>query len=624
MKASKAERDPLQNALRLHAAGRTKDAESICRQLIARNAQNHRALCALAILLFESGRLEESARYFERAIALDPNPRYLTNLGEVYRRLGRLDVAAETFGRILELDPNFPDARLNLAVTLTAAGVHVEALALLEAAARLGPDSARLRVALASLLLRLNRPEQALSHARRAVELAPEMAASHRQLADALDAIGNKLEAIASYRRAVELNPADYSAHSDLIVATLSIPEFDDAARFAEARAWAARHAAPLFKHVRSSKNDKDPERRLRIGYLSPDFRAHPMQHFLVPLFEQHDRAKVEVFLYSSVERPDTETEWYRTFAAERFRDIRPLDDLEAAELVRSDGIDILVDLALHSVGGRLRVFACRPAPVQMSWLGYMGTTGLDTVDYRITDPFVDPPGADRGVYSEACLHLPETLWCYASRGSEPEVGPLPALAAGFVTFGSQNTYRKLHEGVFSLWARVLREVPSARLLMYTEEQAQSRVLRAFARDGIDAGRIEFCGRASRHEYLARYGRMDIGLDTFPFNGATTTLDAALMGVPFVTLSGASAPQRGGTCIAMNLGLPELVAHSEDEFVAVAAALACDLERLSALRAGLRARLRASPLGDAPRFARELETLYRTAWRRYCGVDAGT
>ena len=622
MKARKAPAATPEQALALHRKGRTKDAEALCRRLISRNAQHHKAICALAIVLFESGRSEESIRHLQRAISIEPDPSYLANLGEIYRRLGQLDLAAESFGRILEIDPNFPEARLNLAVTLADAGVYEPALQLLEEATRFGPDGPRLRVAFASLLLRMKRPEQALVHARRAVELAPNVASAHRQLGDSLDACGQKSEAIASYRRALELNPSDYSAHSDLIIAMLSIPEYDDRARFAEARAWAERHAAPLRKQIRPSTNEKDPERRLRIGYVSPDFRAHPIQQFLVPLLEQHDKSAFEIFLYSSVERPDPETEWYRTFAGDHFRDIRRIDDVQAAELVRSDRIDILVDLALHSVGSRLRLFACRPAPVQISWLGYVGTTGLDTMDYRITDPFVDPPGSDLGIYSESCLYLPETQWCYASLSSELRVGALPALNAGFVTFGSQNTYRKLHDGVLALWARVLREVPDARMFVHAEGQAQEIVRRAFEREGVQRDRLEFGGRTSRYDYLERYGRIDIGLDTFPFNGATTTLDAAWMGVPVVTLRGPPSLQRAGTCIAMNLGLPELVADSEDAFVRAAVRLARDLEHLRELRAGLRARLEASPLGDTSRFAHNLEAAYRSVWRHYCTAPA--
>ena len=255
---------------------------------------------------------------------------------------------------------------------------------------------------------------------------------------------------------------------------------------------------------------------------------------------------------------------------------------------------------------------------MQISWLGYAGTTGLDTIDYRITDPFVDPPGADLSVYSETCLRLPETSWCYGSLCSELQVGTLPAHGAGHVTFGCQNSYRKLHVHAFELWARVLREVAEARLFLYAEEHAQEGVRQVLAREGVRADRIEFGGRLSRYEYLQRYQRIDVGFDTFPFNGATTTLDAAWMGVPVVTLSGPSSLQRAGACIAMNLGLPELVATSEDGFVETAVALARDLDRLSKLRAGLRSRLETSPLGNAPRFAGHIEDVYRATWRRYC------
>jgi len=616
--------DPLAHAHELHRAGRREEAEGLYRQLLSRDGRHHGALNSLGILMCESGRVEEATPYLERAVAIQSSPRYLTNLGVAYRLQGRLDVAAEAFGRILEIDPNYPEARVTLAVILMDAGIFEEALPLLEKALQLGPDNPRLRTALSTALIRLHKPEQAVAHARRAVAMAPNAAAAHRQLGDALDALGDKLDAIASYRRAIELDPSDYRAHSDLIVAMLSSPTHDAHACFSEARAWAKRHAEPLRSHIRSFPNDKNPARRLRVGYVSPDFRSHALQQFLVPLLKHHDKSAYEIFLYSSVGRPDFATEWYRDFAGNNFRDIRNIDDVKAAELVRSDHVDILIDLALHSTGGRLRVFACRPAPVQMSWLGYMGTTGLDAIDYRITDPFVDPPDSDLSVYSERCLWLPETLWCYASLDSELNVGALPALDTGYVTFGCQNEYRKLHGGTLALWARVLREVACARLFLYAEEHAQEKLRQSFAREGIQPNRIEFGGRVSRFEYLQRYQRIDIGLDTFPFNGATATLDAAWMGVPVVTLSGDSALQRAGACIATNLGLPDLVANTEDAFVEKAVALARDLDRLGKLRAGLRHKLETSPLGDVPRFTRHLEAAYREAWVRYCTTSDGT
>lgn len=618
MKPGKAGKDPLAHAQELHRRGRAKEAESLYRKLISTNARNHGALSSLGVLMCETGRVPESIQYLERSISVEPNPRYLTNLGVAYRLAGRLDMAAEAFGRILEIDPNFPEARLNLALILMDAGIQAEALMLLEEALRFGPDSPRLRIALSRLLLEMHRHGQSLSHARRSVELAPNVASAHRQLGDVLDAYGAKTDALASYRRAIELDPSDHRAHSDLIVAMLSNPDYDAQKLHAEARAWAHRHAEPLRKYIQPLANDREPERRLRIGYVSPDFRSHAIQQFLVPLFRHHDATAFEVFLYSSVALPDQATQWYREFAGDRFRDIRLLDDIQAAELVRNDRIDILVDLALHSRGGRLRIFACKPAPVQISWLGYMGTTGLDTIDYRITDAFVDPPGSDLGVYSETCLHLPETLWCYAPLDAELEVGTLPALGAGYVTFGCQNNYRKVHPGALALWARVLQAVPGARIYLYAEEYARAAVREAFAREGVESDRVEFGGRVSRLDYLRRYQRIDIGLDTFPFSGATTTLDATWMGVPVVTLSGNSSLQRAGACIATNLGHPELIAHSEDAFVESAVALTRDLAGLSQLRAELRARLEASPLGNVPNFSRHIEAAYRAAWRRHC------
>ncbi len=622
MKKPKTSRERLQRALELQRNGRADEAEPLLRQVIAANAAQHAALFALGVLLLQTRRLEEARQYFERAISIEANARYLTALGEVLRQLGKLDLAAEAFGRILEIEPDYPDARLNLATVLIDAGIRREAIELLEEALERGPDKPQLRSTLAWLWYRLQRPNLALPHAKRAAELAPDVVATHAQLADILDTCGDKAAAIDSYRRALVLDPTAHEVHSSLIVAMLPNPSFDSSAIFAEARAWAARHAEPLRNQLRPHENDKQPERRLRIGYVSPDFRAHAVQQFLVPLFRNHDRSAFEIFLYSSVDEPDAETDWYRDFAGERFRDIRPLNDLEVAEAVRRDRIDILVDLALHSPGGRLRVFACRPAPVQMTWLGYVGTTGLDTIDYRITDPFLDPPGTAADAYSESNLYLPETNWCYAALADDLEPNGLPALAAGYVTFGSQNSYRKLHDGVLELWARVLLEVPKSRLFLHADDHAQQRLQRTLARAGVGAERVELGGRVSRIEYLRRYQRIDIGLDPFPFNGGTTTLDAAWMGVPVVTLSGESALQRAGTSIASNLGLPELVAHTPDDFVEAAARLAGDLARLSELRSGLRFRLEASALGDAPRFARHLEAAYRSAWWRYCGGAA--
>lgn len=621
MKKHKNSRDAFEQALALEGRGRTDEAAAIYRTLISRNAQHDRALFRLGLLLLQKEQIEAATAFFERAVQIRRDePSYLLNLGEVYSRQGKLELAAAVLTYALNVDPDLAEAHAKLAPIRMQTGAHEQALAHLERVAALRPEDALAHVSLAWALLLVNRAPDARTTAERAVELAPNLAGAHRCLGDALDMLGDKLRSVQTYRRVVELDPADSAAHSNLIVSMLTEPSYDAHAVLAEARAWAALHAAPLRAQQRPHQNAKDPERRLRIGYVSPDFRAHAVQQFLVPLLPRHDTSAFEIFLYSSVERPDAQTEWYRAFAGERFRDIQRLTDVDAAELVRADRIDVLVDLALHGAGNRLRVFACKPAPVQMTWLGYAGTTGLESIDYRLTDPFLDPLEADLDVYSEQSLRLPETFWCYDALEANLAVNASPALERGFVTFGSFNSSRKVHPSALSLWARVLAAVPESRLVFYTEDYGREAALRTFTDAGIAAARLEFVGRVPRRSYLERHHAVDIGLDTFPFAGGTTTLDAVWMGVPVITLSGKKVLQRAGHSIAMNLGLPELVACSEDEFVERAVLLASDLQRLSELRAGLRDRLLASALGDAPRFARSIEAAYRTSWQRYCSA----
>jgi predicted O-linked N-acetylglucosamine transferase (SPINDLY family) len=621
VKVRKTPADLLERGLGHQRAGRSAEAESAFRKVLARKPRHPQALFALSVLLFEAGRFAEVSPYLERLVEIFPDePVYLTNLGEVYRRQGELERAAGAFERVLAADPDFPEARQNLGITFMNAGAPAEALPHLERAAALRPDNARFQVSLAWALSQLQRVEASLAACRRAVELEPGHAPAHHHLGNALTELGDRAGACASYRRAVELDPSDFRAHSNLILVALTDPGYDAARLGAEARAWAKLHAEPLRVHHRPHPNARDPDRRLRVGYVSPDFRGHAVGQFVMPLLRHHDPAAVEVYLYASVERPDFATEEYQEMAGERFRDIRRLDDGAAAELVRRDQIDVLVDLAVHGAGHRLLLFARKPAPVQMTWVGYAGTTGLDTVDYRITDRYFDPPGSDLGVYSEASLHLPEAYWCYDALEDELEVGPLPALAAGAVTFGCLGSPRKLHAGVLALWGRVLAAVPGSRLYLYLEEHGREEALRTLAAAGVGAERVEFGGRVSRRQYLERYHRIDVVLDTFPFAGGTTSLDAAWMGVPVVTWNGGPTLQRAGTTIAMNLGLPELVATSEAELVEKAVALTSDLGRLARLRAELRARLAASPFGDAARFARNIEAAYRTGWRRYCAA----
>ena len=361
-----------------------------------------------------------------------------------------------------------------------------------------------------------------------------------------------------------------------------------------------------------------DPERRLRIGYVSPDFRNHAVSFLLMPLLSNHDHGQVEIFCYAEVARPDDVTERLRA-CADVWRVTVGLTDEQMADMVRKDRIDILVDLALHTANNRLLVFARKPAPVQVTWLGYPGTTGLSTMDYRLTDPYLDPPGDNDACYSEQSIRLPDTFWCYDPQGEQPPVNELPALANGFITFGCLNNFCKVNDGVLGLWAKVLGAVPQSRLLLLAPRgQARDHVLAMLRQQGIDESRVEFVDRQPRQQYLQLYHQIDLGLDLLPYNGHTTSLDAFWMGVPTITQIGKTVVGRAGWSQLCNLGLPELAARTPEEFVQIAAQLAGDLPRLQELRATLRARMRASPLMDGKRFAGHMEQAYRQMWRTWC------
>jgi protein O-GlcNAc transferase len=452
---------------------------------------------------------------------------------------------------------------------------------------------------------------------RRALALRPDYAETHSNLGINLSAQGKLDEAISSFRSAMAAAPDSAQYHGNILCTMHFHPGYGAKEILEEHRRWNEKFVKPLAPARPYFKNDRTPDRRLRIGYVSPDFRHHPVGRFLVPLYRNHDHAAYEIFSYSGVRAPDDLTAFIRHHS-DHWRETLPLSDEELAQQIRDDAIDVLVDVTLHMAYTRILVFARKPAPVQVTWLGYVSTTGLETMDYRISDWHLDPPGAETN-YVEKTVRLPRCNWCYEPPEGVAEVGELPTLSRGYVTFCCFNNFCKVTAPTLELWTKILTAVPNSRLIIHSGQGSHREdVKRVFAAAGVKADRISFVGFLPTADYLRQHQQVDIALDPVPYAGGTTTCDALWMGVPVVTLAGETAVARAGVSLLTTLGLPELIARSGEEYVQVAVGLATNLGKLAKLRAGLRERMLASPLTDGPGFAREMEGAYREMWKTWC------
>ncbi len=615
----------LQLAVGQHRSGHLAEAETAYRQILSRHPDHAEALQLLGALAVQAGRVEAGMELMRRAIRLKPDyAEAHNNLGIVLQNAGQTDEAMASYHRAIRLEPDYAEAHYNLGVALMAGGQLDEAIACYRQAIRLKPDYAEAHYNLGVAFKNKEQFDEAITSCRQAIRFKPDLAEAHNNLGFLLQITGRLDEAIASYRQALRLKPDYAEAHDNLIFAFNYHPGYDAGMIFEELRRWNQQHTEPLKKFIRPHTNDRNPDRRLRIGYVSPDFREHPVGRFLLPVLEHHDHQQFEIFCYSSVTRPDAITARFRS-VADHWQEIRNSSDDHAADQIRADGIDVLVDLSGHTAGNRLLVFARKPAPVQVSYLGYPGTTGLSTIDYRLTDGLADPPGLTDGFHTESLFRLPQSNWCYAEPDDSPPVQPPPAIGRGHVTFGSFNSFAKATEAMLQIWGRILHEVPGSRLILKTfafgSASVRDRIRRNFAAQGIGADRLDLSGpQPDRLSHLASYAEMDIALNTFPYHGTTTTCEALWMGVPVVTLVGQSHVSRVGLSLLSNVGLPELAAATPDQYVKLAVNLAKDQDRLKALRDSLRERMRSSPLMDAPRFARDVEAAYRQMWRSWCAA----
>jgi predicted O-linked N-acetylglucosamine transferase (SPINDLY family) len=556
-------------------------------------------------------------------MVLDPNSaEFQINLAHQLCQHGKLSEAVGLYLAALPHRPTDTAARYNLAQALFQLGRTDEALEHASAAAKIDPRLVDAHVLMGAICNARGELLLALECYRRALTLKSDYAEVYGNIGGILREQGKLDEAIAAFREAVRLNPASAAQHSNLIYTLWFHPAHNPTEIAREHAIWAQRHADPFAAETRPWPSDTSPDRKLRVGLVSPDFRYHSVGRLIEPVLAHHDHERFEIVLYSDVIAEDALTQ--RIFSrADQVHRTAVLSDAALAELIRRHAIDVLVDLALHTAGNRLLVFARKPAPVQITYLGYCATSGLRTMDYCITDPQLDPPAeADSPpLHTERLLHLPRCYWTYRPQQAFPPVAqPPPVERNGYVTFGSFNNFTKVNAAVIALWCRILAAVPSARLLMVIKggETNNPHVRASLASAGIGDERLRIAPFAPAMQYLNLLSEVDIALDPFPFNGGTTTLDSLYMGVPVITLAGPVATARAGATLLTNIGLSELITNSPEAYLQAAVALAADSPRLAALRRSLRARLQASPIADSARFTADLEALYRQAWRNWC------
>jgi len=579
------------------------------------------AHCNLGVVWHDQGKLDQAVACCLRALQLQPD--YATahyNLGTLFKDQGKLDEAVPCYQRALQLQPDYPLAHYNLGVVCQGQGKLDEAMACYQRALQLQPDLPEAHNNLGNVCHGLGMLSEAVACYRRAVQERPDYAEAHNNLGNAFKYLGKMDGAVACYQRALQLKPDFAAVHSNLLL-TLQYRFGVTLSELAAVHAEYDRlHAAPLRTARARHANDRDPHRRLRVGFVSADFGRHPVGYFLIRALEHLDRGQCETVCYCDRMIKDDLTQRFQAVAT-TWRSVSGLSDQRLTEQIVEDRIDILFDLAGHTAHNRLLVFARKPAPLQITWAGYVGTTGLEAMDYILADRHEIPPGAEAH-YREKVLRMPDGYVSYDPPSYAPLVAPLPALKLGHVAFGSFNNRVKIDPRTVEVWAKVLGRVPHSRLVLkykgMSDKSLVTGLVEEFARHKVDLERLECLEQSAHPELLSAYNRIDLALDPLPYNGGLTTCEALWMGVPVLTCPGETFASRHSLSHLSNVGLTETIARTLDEYVELAVTLASDLSRLASLRAGLRERIAASPLCDGKRFAANLMHVVRDAWREWC------
>ena len=606
------------NALR--DLSRPEEAVQSYEAAIRLDANHYASLCSLADLQVELGRTTDALRHLNRAIDLKPDQQnILLTRARLHYQLSELELAHSDYSRLIQLNPAHAIAFEEIGHVHFRLNQHKRALGNYDQSVALDPSRGSAHLARSGALRALNRLDEATDATHQALALGVDQAAAYANLASIQIALRQLQAATESFKKACELDPGRFSERSAMLYMLNYRSDVSAREVLAESLDWERQHASPL----RSKQYRHEPRplngRRLRVGYVSADIRRHAVGAFLSPIIENHDRATIETFAYYCHLGRDDKTEALAPKFDHWIESAKLSDDELAARIV-ADQIDILVDLAGHTAENRLLVFARKPAPVQITYLGYPGTTGLSAIDFRVTDGLADPASADEN-YTESLLRLPHSLWSYEIAAQMPTVSELPALNRGYLTLGSFNNFNKLDARSIALWARMMREVPRTRLVMATvpEGRARTDLLAEFEALGVEPSRIDLLPWLEGVTFLQELARVDVSLDPVSVNGATTTCESLWLGVPVISRVGSRFLERAGLSILTSAGLPEYACDSDDACVKLVRDLASDLPALADLRATMRERLVKTSLFNGTEFTRSLEALYREAWQRKMG-----
>lgn len=640
-----------------HKCGKGALAEELLRWAICKVPANAAFHNSLGIVLRERRHFVVAIGSYGRAISLEPNSaETYNNLGNALKDYGQLAtaianfkialtlrpeyaeahnnfglaqqvqsdfaVAERLYGQALILRPDYPEAYFNLGNVKQAQGRLNVAVTLYQKALKFKPEYPEAHSNLGIVLKDLGQLDEAIACLKMALTFQPGMAGTICSLGNVFVLTGYHGKAIACFRKALQIAPDYAGAHSNLLLAMqyLTTPEQAETPR--EQECFAARHEDSIKLNWPTHSNCRQVNRRLRVGYVSPNFNRHSVAYFLEPILANHDRGSLEIFCYHNSTLEDSVTKRFISLSGHWLNCVS-MTDIQLAQRITSDGIDILIDLAGHTASNRLTVFARKPAPIQISYLGYPSSTGLTAIDYRLTDIYADPPSDDDTQYSEKLLRLPKSFLCYCPPSDAPAVNESPAKKNGFVTYGSFNALQKISPAAISCWSRILLAQPGSKMILKTAGlgsiEARRHLLGLFNQHGISAARLDLLPQDDNfRRHLSRYQDVDICLDSFPYNGTTTTCEALWMGVPTITLRGDRHASRVGASLLSNCGLGELIAHNHDEYLLIAERLANEPDRLANLRRGLRQKLGNSPLLDGPGLTMTIESVYKDIWSTWC------